>query len=264
VHLLTNVTFYVNKLFDHPIGARVVLPVHILKNKAVVGLYTDNLCFLKCLAVHRGAPVTDVEVPAKTYYRQYLQQQDMTPTDFKGVTLDELVVLEQVFSLNVYVYDLQETEAGDIAARLVRRSPYSFEDTMNLNLCERHFSYVSNMEKYSHSYLCSKCDWLWKHVGKLHRHERTCTGDVIYKYPGGVYHTAKTLFDRLEDEGIDVPEEERYYPYRATYDIEVMLQLTDKRRSQKLEWTSHHVLLSVSVCSNVPTYTEPICFVYGR
>jgi hypothetical protein len=69
--------------------------------------------------------------------------------DFRGVTLDNLVVLEQVFSLNVYV--LQETEAGDIAARLVRRSPYSFEDTMNLNMCELHFSYVSNMEKYSHS-----------------------------------------------------------------------------------------------------------------
>ena len=167
MHLLTNVTFYVNKLFDHPIGARVVLPVHILKNKAVVGLYTDNLCFFRCLAVHRGAPVTDVEVPANTYYRQYLQQQDMTPADFKGVTLDELVVLEQVFSLNEYVYDLQETEAGDIPTRLVRRSPYSFEDTMNLNLCEQHFSYVSNMEKYSHSYLCSKCDRLWKHVGKL-------------------------------------------------------------------------------------------------
>jgi hypothetical protein len=36
----------------------------------------------------------------------------MTPADFKGVTLDDLVVLEQMFSLNVYVYDLQETEAG--------------------------------------------------------------------------------------------------------------------------------------------------------
>ena len=74
--------------------------------------------------------------------------------------------------MNVYVYDLQETEAGDIAARLVRRSPYKYDDTMNLNLCEQHFSYVSNMEKYSHSYLCSKCDLLWKHVGKLQRHER--------------------------------------------------------------------------------------------
>jgi cephalosporin-C deacetylase-like acetyl esterase len=40
--------------FDHPIGARVVLPDHILKNKAVValvggsnGAYTDNLCFFR-------------------------------------------------------------------------------------------------------------------------------------------------------------------------------------------------------------------------
>ena len=91
----------------------------------------------------------------------------MTPADFKGVTLDDLVELEQVFSLNVYVYDLQETEAGDIAARLVRRSPYKYDDTMNLNLYEQHFSYIKDLRSYSHSYLCSKCDRLWKHVGKL-------------------------------------------------------------------------------------------------
>ena len=95
---------------------------------------------------------------------------------------------------------------------------------MHLNLYEDNFSYVNDMEKYSHSFLCSKCDRLWKHVWKLHRHERTCAGDVIYKYPGGVYHTAQTVFDRLEDENIDVSEEDRYYPYRASYDIEVMLQ----------------------------------------
>jgi hypothetical protein len=84
VHLLTNVTFYVIKLFEHPIGTRVVLPDHILKTKAVIALvggshgpHEDNLCFLRCLAVHRGAPVTDVEVPAKAYYHQYLQHQDM-------------------------------------------------------------------------------------------------------------------------------------------------------------------------------------------
>jgi len=185
----------------------------------------------------------------------------MASKDFQGVCLDDLMVLEQLFGLNVYVYDLQETEEGDIAARLVRRSAYSYKETMNLNLFEDHFSYVNDMEKYSHSFLCSKCDRLWKHVGMLHRHERACTGDVIYKYPGGVYHTQQTAFDRLEDEGIDVPEEDRYYPYRATYDIEVMLQPTDKRRSEKLEWTSHHVLLSVSVCSNVPGYTVPVCYI---
>jgi len=186
VHLLTNVTFYVNKLFEHPIGARVVVPDFFLRNQGLVclvggsnGPYEDNLCFFRCLAVHRGTPVKDVEVPAKTYYHQYLQHQDMTPADFKGVTLDDLVVLEQVFSLNVYVYDLQKTEAGDITARLVRRSPYSFEDTMNLNLYEDHFSYVSDMEKYSHNYPCSKCGRLWKHVGTLHRHEQTSVRRVL-------------------------------------------------------------------------------------
>jgi hypothetical protein len=47
----------------------------------------------------------------------------MASKDFQGVCLDDLMVLEQLFSLNVYVYDLQEMEDGDIAARLVRRSP---------------------------------------------------------------------------------------------------------------------------------------------
>jgi hypothetical protein len=28
-----------------------------------------------------------------------------------------------------------------------------------------------------------------------------------------VYHTAKTVIDRLEDEGIHVPEKDRYYPW---------------------------------------------------
>jgi hypothetical protein len=139
-------------------------------------------------------------------------------------------------------------EEGDIAAQLVRLSPYSYQETMNLNMYEQHFSYVNDMEKYS---LCSKCDRLWKTRWELHRHERTCSGDVIYKYPGGVHHTAQTVFDRLEDENIDVPTEDRYYPFRATYDIEVMLQHTDKRRSEKLEWTS---LMYYSVCLCVPTF----------
>ena len=52
VHLLTNVTFYLNKLIQHPIGARVVVPDFFLRNQGLVclvggsnGPYEDNLCF---------------------------------------------------------------------------------------------------------------------------------------------------------------------------------------------------------------------------
>lgn len=133
-------TFYVNKLFEHPIGARVVVPDFFLRNQGLVclvggstGPYEDNLCFFRYLAVHRGTPVKDVEVPAKTYYHQYLQHQDMTPADFKGVTLDDLVVLEQVFSLNVYVYDLKKQKLVRSQHDWYDVLP-SYQETMNLNM----------------------------------------------------------------------------------------------------------------------------------
>ena len=42
VHLLTNVTFYVNKITEHPIGASVLLPDYILKNLGVQRLSFRN------------------------------------------------------------------------------------------------------------------------------------------------------------------------------------------------------------------------------
>ena len=68
----------------------------------------------------------------------------------------------------------------------------------------------------------------------------------------------------VEEEGIIVPEEARYFPYRATFDFECYF---DKEKAQeltntdKLNWESAHVPLSVSVCRNVPGYETPKCFV---
>lgn len=49
----------------------------------------------------------------------------------------------------------------------------------------------------------------------------------------------------------------RYYPFRATYDIETMFKPTDKERSAKLEWVNRHSIVSISICSNVPNYKTP-------
>ena len=133
-----------NHMFNNKLIMWLDLIIWLSKFNTVLVLTTSWTTDPRCLAVHRGTPnVQALEAPIKTYYRQ----QDMTPAYFKGVTLDDLVVLGQIFRLNVYVYDLQKTEAGDITTRLVRRSPYSFEDTMNLNLYEDHFSYVRKKQK---------------------------------------------------------------------------------------------------------------------
>ena len=113
-----------NHMFNNKLIMWLDLIIWLSKFNTVLVLTTSWTTDPRCLAVHRGTPnVQALEAPTKTYYRQYLQQQDMTSADFKGVTLDDLVVLGQIFRLNVYVYDLQKTEAGDITTRLVRVPP---------------------------------------------------------------------------------------------------------------------------------------------
>jgi hypothetical protein len=72
------------------------------------GLYEDNLCFFRCLAVHLGASdVKALEVPAKTYYHQYLQYRQMASKDLQRVCLDDLMVLEQFFQTQGRMQDFK-------------------------------------------------------------------------------------------------------------------------------------------------------------
>ena len=80
---------------------------------------------------------------------------------------------------------------------------------MYLNLSNNHFSYINNFRRYSQSYACRKCDKLWITRWLMVRHENNCKGDQRYIHPGGVYHTTKTVFEELEDEGIDAHNEFR-------------------------------------------------------
>ena len=156
----------------------------------------------------------------------------------------------------------EENTVPDIAAQLIHRSLCHYPSTLYLNLYQNHFSYIKDLKKYAESYSCSRCGTLWKHVGKLNRHERTCEAKVIYQFPGGAYKTPPTNFQLLEDEGFTVPEYLKFFPYRATFDFECMFTPeTDLNDTEKLTWNAKHVPLSVSVCSNVPDYDQPKCFV---
>ena len=268
--LVTNATFFLNKIVDHPIGCvGVNLPTYVKNNKSIIGLetdshgviYIDNLCLFRCLAIHQGCDVRCIEATVATLYAKYT---DNTPVhDFVGVTLEDLSKIEATFDVNVVVYKLDEITDGKTTAELVRRSPCQYIETMYLNVYEAHFSYIKDIRMYSHSYKCSKCEQaLWKSSWELHRHERTCEAGVNQIYKGGVYRPPASIFERLDDEGIIVSPVLRYFPYRATFDFECYF--SDERlpvNSDKLQWSARHVPLSVSVASNVPGYEPALCFV---
>ena len=152
--LVTNITFFVNRIIDHPIGCvgMIPLPPYIKKKKSIIGLekepihhkrYNDNLCLFRCLALHRGCDIYQLEPAVKTLYETY--DRDHVPMEeFAGVTLDDLYRVETTFQTNVCVYQLvkPDEEDGKSTAELVRRSLCKYPETIYLNLHETHFSLI--------------------------------------------------------------------------------------------------------------------------
>ena len=257
VELVTNVTYFVNRILQHPIGCvGLVIPAYVKNNKAIIALekdhhgrpYVDNLCLFRCLGLHLDRDVT-------TLYEEYT---DQPVWKFEGVVIDELPKVESVFEVNIVVYNLREE-----SAQLVRRSLGKHDNTMYVNLYEPRFSYIQDMKSYSHSYMCSKCEnSLWKYPSLLKRHELTCEAGVRHIYNGGVYRPPSSIFERLDDEGIIVEDVLRYYPYRATFDFECYFDRDNvPADSDRVQWIARHVPLSVSLASNVPGHEDAQCYI---
>ena len=136
--------------------------------------------------------------------------------------MHDLVQIENCFLLNVNVYALERKEQA--VAKIVQQSPHLFSSTINLNLYENHFSYIKSMQMYTGRYVCPRCSKIWTENKNYHRHIHTCEFEVKHKYIGGVYHTPLTIFERLDEVGIHVSEEDHYFSFRATFDFEAYFQ----------------------------------------
>ncbi|KAJ8050966.1 hypothetical protein HOLleu_04358 [Holothuria leucospilota] len=159
VETITNVTYFMYKIPDHPIGCITIdLPDFVKNNKSIVTLqrnrqtgkcYQDNLCLFKCLALFRGSSPKSLEKEAEKMCRFY--SQGMDPKIFAGVRMKELNPLEELFKVNVVVYELSKQdndgdgvvegdccESTNTVARLVRCSLQRFTDTMYENFSGNH------------------------------------------------------------------------------------------------------------------------------
>ena len=260
---VTNVTFFVYKLTGTPIGSPVELPSHLANNKGLISLtkrkgkaYNDKLCFFRSLSLHMGLPLDGLEGKAKELKNLFCEKGSIK--EFEGVTLDQLEEISRIFKVAINVYEQDEKRNTDLIFRTITES----DNPLNLNLYGEHFSFIKNLAIYSQSYRCSKCDKIWSSSNHFHRHVRNCEAGVKHKYGTGTFELRPTVFEALEGEGVIVPLELRPFPFMTTYDIECMLKKeVDINDTAKINYTSKHELASVSVCSNVPGFTSPKCFI---
>ena len=228
---ITNITFYVNKLRKAVIGQSVTLPPFLVHNQGVHNLiadkntgqlYQDRLCIFCCLSLFCGFHLNNLEADTQTKFCLYCQNRQITPSSFEGVSLHDLLFVEDLFEINVLVYELAEFE-NDIVCRLIQNSRKIYPKTMKLNLFKNHFSYIFHFEKYCSVYQCLKCDVLWYNQMNYNQHIKHCQRQVKYTYKGGVFRLTPTIFEEVVELGIHVPESDRFYPYFSIYDFECIL-----------------------------------------
>ena len=259
--LVTNVHFVVFETF-YPLG-RGDLPDFLMNKRSLHPLlinqqnrkpYDDNLCAFRCLALHRGHDIKSLEGPAKQFLRQWVEE---GIDDFQGVSYDEFPRFEETFDVNVELYSLHE----DGFACSIYKSRGQHPTTMYLNLYEHHLSYIRNFSQYAQKYQCNTCERHFQQACHLNSHQKSCSSKTKFVYPGGFHRTRDNIFETLDQYEIHVPEDERTFPWFVCYDFEALLQKIQDRPTEALHWTAKHIPVSVSICSNVEGYTDPVCFV---
>jgi hypothetical protein len=170
-----------------PVGASVELPCYIARNQSIVSLtnsrhtgepYRDNLCLFRCLALQAGEGESSLERAATAYFERYIVETSQAREDFCGVDLTELILVEELFSVSIYVYSLDEHNQAVCIWRSVKQFP-----SMYINLYEKHFSFIKDIQSYSNCFVCKKCDKIFSKPYALSRYEQTCTTNIKHKFP---------------------------------------------------------------------------------
>ena len=83
-------------------------------------------------------------------------------------------------------------------------------------------------------------------------------------YPVGICKATTTIFQKLEEINVFVPQKDCYYPFFTSYDFECFLiAITYLKHSEILSFEAHHVPLSMAIASNVPGREEAVCLVFN-
>jgi hypothetical protein len=267
IHCITNIAFEVYPIQDHLIGCPVELPSYIKNNKAVISahkdtsgkIYEDKLCLFRALALmQKGNDKKTLEKTTRNLFEEYCEASGITPNAFEGISIENLEYIESIFCIAINVYQLSD----DGCAELLYRSTSNHTNRLNLNLYHDHFSWITDLRMYTKSYKCSYCCKLFKYAYALNQHALSCKSQSKFIYPNGPYSTPKSIFSKLEEIGIVVQKELWYHPYFCVFDCEAYFDLEGlPKDSKSTVWEAKHRLASISVCSNVPGFTDACCFV---
>ena len=101
---------------------------------------------------------------------------------------------------------------------------------------QNHLSLVKDFDFYCAVGLfqCKTCTKLWYSRDHYLRHCKKCTAGVRESCSGGIYKATPTIFQKLEEINVFVPQKDRYYPFFACYNFESFFDCNNLPKNSKM------------------------------
>ena len=135
--LITNVTIFAASLKNIPVGCPdSVLPEPLLKNHSANCLlsnkdkeaYKDHLCLFRALAMYMNGH-KDLDSHTSRYFKEFISKSDDDPKNFRGVSVEDLSVVEEIGQRNIFIYDF-DIQEGEYVGEVARRKTGRFDKTV--------------------------------------------------------------------------------------------------------------------------------------
>ena len=237
-----------------------VLPEPLLKNQNVNGLtyeqntnkpYKDNLCLFKALALHLHGNHRLEEETSRIFNLFLDNCGEADPSKFQGVHMTDILKVEEMLQLNIYLYDIDFVD-GELIGELARRSIHKFEISVKLLRYNNYICYVSDINFFFKIFRCSTCHTIFSKTENLEPHVITCTEQVKHIYPKNVYQLRETFFEKLDFFNIPYRKDQKLFKNLAVFDFEsICVKEETYKETETTKWIGKQVHISVSISSNL-------------
>ena len=199
---------------------------------------------------------SELKTNAANLFRAFLHESGNDTINFRGVSIDHLVFIENAIKHNILVYDT-DIEEGEFVGENARRSVEMYEKSIYLLQYSNQFCYVDDINTFFKRFSCPSCDTLINHAGHFNRHIKSCKNRAQHIYPKNVYTLLETLFDKLDRFGISYNDDQKLFQNLAIFEFESVCVPTEVLKDlNTTNWIGKHEPLSVSISTNL--IKEPV------
>ena len=118
--------------------------------------YKDHLCLFRALAIYRNGH-TDLDSHTSMYFTEFISKFGYDPDTFRGVSVEDFTVVEEIVQINIFIYDFDIQEA-EYVGELARRSTGSFDKTVKLLRFNNHILQTNDIDSFFKWFRCPSSD----------------------------------------------------------------------------------------------------------